>query len=115
MISGSISLHPAVCKALLLLNSETNEADLGLLSRRCGVSETYLSRIFHRQVGVPLSRYRNSLRLGRFWENYRHPVKKTITEAMYSAGFGSYAQFYKVFTEAYGRGPRECLCEDVKK
>jgi methylphosphotriester-DNA--protein-cysteine methyltransferase len=115
VISGSVSLHPAVCRALQLLDAQTSEADLKLLAGRCGVSETYLSRIFHRQVGVPLSRYRNSLRLGRFWENYRHPVQKTITEAMYSAGFGSYAQFYKVFAEAYGRGPRECLRGDAEQ
>lgn len=32
-----------------------------------------------------------------------------MSEAVYAAGFGSYAQFYKVFTQAYGRGPRACL------
>lgn len=116
VISGSISVHPAVCKALQLLGSETNQTNFSLLARRCGVSETYLSRIFHRQMGIPLSRYRNSLRLARFWEKYRHPVQKTITEAMFSAGFGSYAQFYKVFAQAYGRGPRECLrCDEDER
>ena len=30
---------------------------------------------------------------------------------MYAAGFGSYAQFYKVFVQAYGRGPRASLKE----
>ena len=32
-----------------------------------------------------------------------------MTHAAYAAGFGSYAQFHRVFTQAYGRGPRECL------
>lgn len=60
-----------------------------------------------KQAGVSLSRYRNSLRLARFWEHYRRPPQKTITEAVYAAGFGSYAQFYKIFVQAYGTGPRE--------
>ncbi len=69
----------------------------------------YLSRVFARQVGVPLSRYRNSVRLDRFWDYYRGQKQHTITEAVYAAGFGSYAQFYKVFAQAYGSGPRACL------
>lgn len=65
--------------------------------------------MFARQLGVPLNRYRNSLRLARFWELYHKPGKPTILEAVYAAGFGSYAQFFKVFTDAYGGGPRACL------
>lgn len=109
-VSGEpVQLHPAVCKALTLLSEDVWEKNLSYLARKCGVSETYLSRIFCRQIGVPLNRYRNSLRLARFWEEYRQPVQRTISEAVYAAGFGSYAQFFKVFTETYGRGPRESL------
>lgn len=105
------SLHPAVKKALAWLSERSEADDLGRLAKHCGVSEAYLSRVFARQVGVPLTRYRNSVRLGRFWEAYRRPEQPTIVEAVYAAGFGSYAQFYKVFTHAYGRGPRACLKE----
>jgi len=108
-LGGSVALHPAVQRALRLLSEGQWEEDLGKLARACGVSESYLSRTFRRQVGVPLSRYRNSLRISRFWREYRQPVQKTLAEAVYAAGFGSYAQFYKVFTQAYGRGPRACL------
>jgi AraC-like DNA-binding protein len=62
-----------------------------------------------RQMGVSISRYRNSVRLGRFLQHFRGPEKRTITEAVYEAGFGSYAQFHRVFTQVYGRGPRESL------
>jgi AraC-like DNA-binding protein len=65
--------------------------------------------MFTRQIGVPLSRYRNSVRLAKFMGLIREPEKRTITEAVYAAGFGSYAQFHRVFTQAYGSGPRECL------
>lgn len=105
----AVPLHPAVRRAIELLSTGEWDADLGRLARRCGVSEAYLSRVFGRQVGVPLSRYRNSLRLARFWEHYRRPPQKTVAEAVYAAGFGSYAQFYKVFSQAYGCGPREGL------
>jgi len=111
----AISLHPAVSKALSRLSEDEWEQDLGQLARSCGVSEAYLSRVFARQVGVPLTRYRNSLRLARFWENYRQPARPTVTEAMFAAGFGSYAQFYKVFALAYGEGPRACLAGRSKR
>jgi methylphosphotriester-DNA--protein-cysteine methyltransferase len=107
--SGAVPLHPAVRKALAMLGRGEVEMTLAQLARRCSVSEAYLSRIFARQVGVSLTRYRNSARLGRFWDHYREPEQKTLLEAMYAAGFGSYAQFYKVYREAYGCGPRESL------
>jgi AraC-like DNA-binding protein len=104
-----VTLHPAVRRALEVLSEGEGDQDLGQLARACHVSGAYLSRIFARQIGVPLNRYRNSLRLSRFWDHYRRYGDRTLTESVYAAGFGSYAQFYKIFTQAYGRGPRECL------
>lgn len=107
---GAVELHPAVRRALERLGDGACEDDLARLAAHCGVSGAYLSRVFARQVGVPLSRYRNSTRLGRFLELKRAAAGgRTLTELAYSAGFGSYAQFYKVFSQAYGRGPRGSL------
>ena len=114
VLGNPVALHPAVARALKLLSESDWEKNLGELAKACGVSEAYLSRTFRRQVGIPLSRYRNSLRLSRFWENYRQPEQKTLAEAVYAAGFGSYAQFYKIFTQAYGRGPRASLTQTNK-
>jgi methylphosphotriester-DNA--protein-cysteine methyltransferase len=102
---SEVPLHPAVIKALDLLGDGAWEGSLAALARQCGVSGDYLSRVFTRQMGVPLNRYRNSVRLGRFLEIQRQPVRKTLMEAAYEAGFGSYAQFYRVFTQAYGGRP----------
>jgi AraC-like DNA-binding protein len=107
----AVSLHPAVSRALKLLGEDESLETLGQLAKACSVSEAHLSRLFARQVGVPFNRYRNSLRLARFWEFYRQPVQKTLAEAVYAAGFGSYTQFYKIFSQAYGSGPRVCLKE----
>ena len=108
-VRNAVTLHPAVKRALKLLSEGNTGEDLIDLAKACGVSKSYLSRVFHRQVGVALNQYRNTLRLSRFFEELRQPGKKTIARAVYAAGFGSYAQFYKVFIQAYGRGPRECL------
>jgi methylphosphotriester-DNA--protein-cysteine methyltransferase len=105
----SVSLSPVVSRALQILSSETDPISLAKLAGQCHVSVSYLSRIFHRQIGVPLTTYRNSARLARFWEIYRQPGHRTLLSAMYEAGFGSYAQFYKVFAKAYGFGPRSAL------
>jgi AraC-like DNA-binding protein len=106
---GAVALHPAVRKALDLLSANDGDQSLRQIARRCGVSEAYLSRVFARELGVPLSRYRNRLRLSRFLDLQRAPVHRTVTEAVYAAGFGSYAQFYKVFVQTYGCGPRDSL------
>lgn len=103
-----VKLHPAVVKALQMLTD--SESALPELAARCGVSDTYLSRLFRKQVGVPMTQYRNAHRLGRFMELHeKSPRHRTILESIYDAGFGSYAQFYKVFTAAYGKGPRDYL------
>lgn len=103
------ALHPAVQRSLEILSDPDREDELPAIAQRCGVSASYLSRKFHEQIGVPLRRYRNSVRLGRFWEAYHHPKNQSLLEAALAAGFGSYAQFYRVFTEAYGAGPREVI------
>ncbi|MEX0322778.1 MAG: helix-turn-helix domain-containing protein [Puniceicoccaceae bacterium] len=107
--AGFIQLHPSVSKVLTLINEENNEMGLTQLAGKCGISGTYLSRLFKEQIGVPLNHYRNSVRLRAFMEHYRTPPRKTILECVYSAGFGSYAQFYKVFIQSFGLGPREYL------
>jgi methylphosphotriester-DNA--protein-cysteine methyltransferase len=108
-----VKLHRVVRRTLRLLSGGTGHQDLQELAKACGSSESHLSRTFHRQIGIPLTRYRNSLRLSRFWEEYGQSEQKTITEAMYASGFGSYAQFYKVFKQTYGCGPRTCLSKNV--
>ena len=109
VLGEPVALHPSVRKALKLLSEGGCEENSTSLARACGVSPAYLSRVFARQIGVPLSRYRNTLRLALFWEAYRQPEQKTLSEAVFAAGFGSYAQFYKVFAQAYGHGPRASL------
>ena len=106
------SLHPSVRRALKTLSEDTNALSLEELSKVCGTSKFHLSRIFRRQMGIPMTQYRNAMRLSRFFEQYRKIDSKTLAEAAYAAGFGSYAEFYKVFFKAYGRGPKQSLARE---
>jgi AraC-like DNA-binding protein len=104
-----VKLHPSVHKALKWLNGEGLEWALPELAKACSISETYLSRLFKQQVGMPLNAYRNAIKLRLFMQHFHQPEQRTILESVYAAGFGSYAQFYKVFHRHYGCGPREYL------
>ena len=101
-------LHSSVLKALDYLKKESESDCLKTLARECGVSSAYLSRTFNQEVGVPISRYRNTMRLERFWEIRNKATRHmTLSEAVYEAGFGSYSQFSKIYRATFGRCPQE--------
>jgi len=101
-------LHPAVLKAFDVLKKESEAECLGKLARVCGVSGPYLSRTFKQQIGLPINRYRNTMRLERFWEIRNKATRHmTLSEMVFQAGFGSYAQFSKVYRVTFGRSPKE--------
>jgi AraC-like DNA-binding protein len=54
-----------------------------------------------------MSRFRNQQRLRRFVVFYGNGRRTTALAAALEAGFGSYAQFYRVFREETGRNPSE--------
>ncbi|MBK1878745.1 AraC family transcriptional regulator [Pelagicoccus mobilis] len=99
-------LHPAVEAALSLVARDPSIESIEQIAKECGVSVSYLSRLFAREVGMPLSRYRNTVRLDRFLSLGRGDRKLSLLDAALEAGFGSYAQFYKVFVGQFGCGPR---------
>ncbi len=104
------SLHPGVRRALEQIRTSDPPPRLEELAPRCGVSASTLSRLFRAQMGIPLNRYRNSVMLSRFMEHMARG-KPTILESVHAAGFGSYAQFHRVFRQAYGQSPREALLQ----
>jgi len=106
---SAVELHPSVQRAIRLLSEGEWNRSLSALAAHCKVSDAHLSRLFHQQVGVPLNHYRNSLRMARFWEELKRSPNASFTEVAYAAGFGSYSQFYSLFVEAHGQGPREAL------
>jgi AraC-like DNA-binding protein len=105
-VVDSVHVHPAVRAAARVLQADPNtDADLASLARRVGLSPTHLSRLFAAQIGVSLTRYRNQHRLHRFLSGYGDGTRTTALAAALAAGFGSYAQFYRIFRQEIGRSP----------
>ena len=80
------------------------------LARELGVSAGYLSRAFKREVGVSLVEYRNQLRVRRFLCAVDRE-RPNLLRAALEAGFGSYAQFHRVYRRLFGTTPREHLVD----
>jgi AraC-like DNA-binding protein len=70
-----------------------------------GLSAPHLSRLFNTQMGLSITRFRNQQRLQRFVRLYGNGRRTTALAAAHEAGFGSYAQFYRVFRQETGRSP----------
>jgi len=100
-------LHPAVARAARLLIEDPARESLAELGREAGLSSSRLSRLFHEQTGVALTIFRARQRLRRFFVLHGRGRNRTVTEVALDAGFQSYVQFYRVFREEMGMGPRE--------
>ena len=98
--------HPAVEKALGLL-MRGNTEKLTALARASGLSPSALCRLFKAQTGLSIVDYKNKLKVARFIELYGDGRKNNMTAAAYEAGFGSYAQFYRIFAQITGTSPRQ--------
>lgn len=98
-------VHPAVEKAARLIRDGRDAARLGELARLAGLSAHRLSRLFKQQTGVALADFRNRQRVEKFLQIYGTGQRRTMLDAALEAGFGSYAQFHRVFKRATGRSP----------
>ena len=99
-----VDVHPAVEAVARRLHADPG-GDLGTLAREAGLSPAHLSRLFKAQTGVTITRFRNQRRLDRFVRLYGRGHRTTALAAALEAGFGSYAQFYRVFRAETGRPP----------
>jgi AraC-like DNA-binding protein len=100
-----VDVHPAVETVARLLRADPAAGDLTTLARAASLSPSHLSRIFKEQTGVSIGRFRNQQRLQRFLRIYGRGRRTTALAAALEAGFGSYAQFHRVFREQTGRSP----------
>lgn len=96
-----------VRRAIAALNEDpTVTADKLALQLRA--SSARLARAFRSELGVSLVQYRNRLRLERFF-GLVEQQGGNFSEAAQTAGFGSYAQFHRIFRQQVGVTPREYL------
>ncbi|MEM7442472.1 MAG: helix-turn-helix transcriptional regulator [Pseudomonadota bacterium] len=89
-------VHPAVQRATMLLRDDPS-LDLPTLAKAAGLSASRLSRLFVAQMGVSVTQLRNRVRLDRVDAIMARATSTPLLTAALSAGFGSYAQFFRVF------------------
>lgn len=94
-------VHPAVARAAQAL-AQDDGADLEAVSARAGLSPSRLRHLFRAHTGSTLVAYRNRQRLRRFLDL---PSGSSLLGRALRAGFGSYPQFHRVFTAAFGCPP----------
>lgn len=99
--------HPLVRRVanLMLKDPSLSFTDL---AKRLKVTKSYLTRTFRRFAGTSIVDYRNELRLAEFLNQIN---ARPLLEAARGAGFGSYAQFHRVFRARFGKTPRDYLLE----
>ena len=98
-------VHPAVERAARLVRDSEEPITVAQLAAQAGLSASRLTRLFKQQTGVSLTHYRQRQQLERFLELYGRGRRRNMTEAALAAGFGSYAQFHRVFKQCFGYGP----------
>jgi AraC-like DNA-binding protein/quercetin dioxygenase-like cupin family protein len=104
-VVGGVDVHPAVDRVARLLHADPGSGDLAALARIAGLSPSHLSRLFKAQMGISIGRFRNQQRLERFLRHYGNGRRTSAIDAAHKAGFGSYAQFYRVFRQETGHQP----------
>jgi transcriptional regulator GlxA family with amidase domain len=78
------------------------------IAGKLDISLSRLARVFKAEMGMSLVEYRNRLRLDRFGV-LLDKGRTNLLEAALAAGFGSYAQFHRVFRALRHMTPREYL------
>lgn len=96
-----------VAKVVLALHDDASVSSR-TLAAKLRVSTSHLSSVFHEQMGLSLTRYRNRLRIERFFTQC-DPSGGNLLQAAFQAGFGSYPQFHRVFRELLDATPRDYL------
>lgn len=93
-----------------ILRLLTQDPSLGgkELASHLNISLSRLARVFKNEMGMSLVHYRNRLRLERF-DVLINTGTENLLEAALASGFGSYAQFHRVFVAERGAPPTRYL------
>jgi AraC-like DNA-binding protein len=100
-----VDVHPAVARAAQLIAAADDSPALDQLAREAGLSPARLSRLFKQQTGIGLTAFRQRKCVERFLRLYGRGARYTLIQAALQAGFGSYAQFHRVFCAVMRMNP----------
>jgi AraC family transcriptional regulator of adaptative response/methylated-DNA-[protein]-cysteine methyltransferase len=95
-----------VVEACRLIEEAEEEPKLGELAQSAGLSPHYFHRIFKSVAGVTPKAYAIAHRQKRIREKLER--SKSVTEAIYDAGFNSSGRFYATSSQVVGMTPRDC-------
>jgi AraC-like DNA-binding protein len=102
------NIHPSVSQAIQIICDEIESIGLDEIAERVDLSAQYLSKLFKEQTGMTLSRFRNKRRIERFLQTTAAGSgRSSVLERALEAGFGSYPQFHRVFSEEMGCTPTQ--------
>lgn len=111
-LSNYDSVHPAVAKVVGLIRDEGDlESSVAELADKSGLCTSRLIPLFQEQMGMTITEFRNRQKLERFLDLYHHNGRFNMLGSALEAGFGSYAQFYRVFKSAMQQSPRDYFSE----
>jgi len=77
------------------------------LAREVGLSPGHLARQVRIETGRSLTDHRQQRQLDRYLDFSDDAHGLSISDAAYAAGFGSYAQFHRIFVQRMGCSPSE--------
>jgi len=99
---------PVIRKAreFILENFQTN-ISLQDVAAHCGVSASYLSDLFHKQLGISYSKYIVKLRMEQAAKFLRNYPDMKVYEVAEKTGFTSAKHFISVFKKHYGISPSQ--------
>jgi len=97
--------HSSVEKALSLIRDYRGNIEIDELSRRSGLSRSQLSRQFKKQTGTSLCQMKNYYRLQYYLNLRQQNPEQTLLYSSMEAGFGSYAQFHRIYRNRFGHSP----------
>ncbi len=106
LVGGSAAKQLAGA-AVRRLRVDPNE-DRHAMAKALGTTADRLGRVFKAEMGETLPDYRNRLRLQRFFSIVDAGGGNLLRAAL-DAGFGSYAQFHRVFHQRFDCAPLEYL------
>lgn len=82
----------------------THEVRLAEAAAECGLSPSYLSRVFHQSTGVTFQEYVSRFRLERACE-LLSTTSQSVTAIAFESGFQSISQFHRAFKAVYREPP----------
>ena len=104
--AGLVEQHAAaVARACRAIESAETAPALDELAAAAGMSRFYFHRIFKAVTGVTPKAYADARRAGRVRSQL--PASRTVTEAIYDAGFNSSGRFYAQSAEILGMTPTD--------